>query len=61
MLQVIIGLASLSLVSAILPDSVMEWITDKAVGLVMLIAEPVINIFVAFFDGIRTIVKTIFF
>lgn len=61
MLQVIIGLASLGLVSAILPDSVMEWITDKAVGLVMLIAEPVINIFVAFFDGIRAIVKTIFF
>ena len=61
MLQVIIGLALLGLVSAILPDSFIEWIMDKATGLVMLIAEPVINIFVSFFDGIRAIVKTIFF
>lgn len=60
MLALIVSLASLGLVSLILPDSILEWITEKAGDLILLIAEPAIQIFTMFFDGLKSIVEKLF-
>ena len=61
MIAIVISLASLGLAAAVLPDSVISWITDTAGSLVMFIAEPVINIFLSLFDGVRAAIEKIFF
>lgn len=61
MLAIVISLASLGLAAAVLPESVISWITDTAGNLVMLIAEPVIHIFLSLFDGVRSAIEHIFF
>lgn len=61
MFAVIVGLASLGLAAAVLPDSVIEWLTSTAGDLVMLVLEPIINILLTVFDGVRAVISNLFF
>ncbi len=61
MIAIVISLASLGLAAAVLPESFIEWVTETAGGLVMTIAEPIINILLALFDGVREAIQHILF